>query len=207
LNDELPRLEKRRAEIQLDITTRKDTHGAAFVMQIDGQPVRDRGIAGELLLRHAERIRFSRGDRQVGEFAGFQLFVSHNFISGADIVLKGAGTYIAKVGTTALGTMRSVEYAVQNLEEVAATVAERIAESRKRILDLQVQTEQPFEYEARLESLSKRQQEITDALDLTKSQASAQLDADSLDDESGTDVSAPFEPSEDIHQGKVLETT
>ena len=135
LHEEVPRLEKRLEEIRRDIATRQDTRGDAFVMHIDGQEVRDRGIAGELLLRQAERVRLTHADRQVGRFAGFDVFVAHNFMSGADIVLRGAGTHLARVGTTALGTVRSVEYAVQNLEEVAATVAERMAETRQRVTD------------------------------------------------------------------------
>ncbi len=177
LNEELPRLEKRIAEIRQDITSRHDTHGDAFMMQIDGQTIRDRGIAGELLLRHAERVRLARGDRLVGQFAGFQVFVAYNFMSGADIVLKGFGTYTANVGATALGTIRSVEYAVQNLDEVAVGVLDRTAETRKRVTDLQAQTEQAFEYEAKLATLSKRQDEIEDELDLNKNQAAAQLDS------------------------------
>ena len=45
-------------------------------------------------------------------------------MAGAEIVLKGAGTHTANIGSTALGTMRSVEYTVQNLEEVAAMLLE-----------------------------------------------------------------------------------
>ena len=185
LNEEMPRLEKRLEEVRQDIATRQDTHGDAFVMQLDGQSIHDRGIAGELLLRLAERVKATRTDRLSGQFAGFQVFVAHNFMSGADIVLKGAGTHTAKVSNTALGTIRSVEYAVQNLEEVAATVEQRIAETRKRIFDLQVQTGQPFEYEERLAGLSRRQDEIEEALDLTKGQAVAQLDAAAAEDSDG----------------------
>jgi TolA-binding protein len=177
LTDDVPRLEKRLAEIRQDIATRQDTHGDAFVMQIDGQIIRDRGIAGELLLRQAERVKVTRADRLVGQFAGFQILVAHNFMSGADIVLRGTGTHNAKVGSTALGTIRSVEYAVQNLEEVAATAEQRLAETRQRIADLQEQTTQPFDYEERLATLSRRQDELEDALDLTKGQATAQLGA------------------------------
>ena len=207
LHEEVPRLEKRLAEIRLDIATRQDTHGDAFVMHMDGQAVLDRGIAGELLLRQAERVRLTRADRQVGRFAGFDVFVAHNFMSGADIVLRGAGTHTAKVGTTALGTIRSVEYAVQNLEEVAATVAERIAETRKRVADLRVQTEQPFEYQDRLASLSQRQDQLESALDLTKSQADAHLDADSVENDGGTAPPAPDTPADQFPQSQPMETT
>ena len=76
-----------------------------------------------------------------------------------------------------MGTIRSVEYAVQNLDEVAVGVLDRTAETRKRVTDLQAQTEQAFEYEAKLATLSKRQDEIEDELDLNKNQAAAQLDS------------------------------
>jgi hypothetical protein len=112
LGDEAPRLEQRLEEVRRDLGTRQDTHGDLFTIQLDGQEVRDRGIAGELLLRQAERMRGSRAERQVGGFAGFSLWVADNFMAGPEIVIKGAGTHLAKVGNTALGTMRSVEYGI-----------------------------------------------------------------------------------------------
>ena len=74
--------------------------------------------------------------------------------------------------------MRSIEHTIQNLDETATGIAKNITDARKRIADLAAQTDQPFEYEERLSTLIRRQQEIADALDLTKNQASAQLDAD-----------------------------
>ena len=53
-----------------------------------------------------------------------------------------------------------MEYAVQNFKEAAASVAERIAAIRKRLADLQVQTEQPFEYQARFATRSQRQAQL-----------------------------------------------
>jgi N12 class adenine-specific DNA methylase/SAM-dependent methyltransferase len=205
LNEEVPRLEKRLEEIRRDIASRQDTHGDAFVMQIDGQSICDRGIAGELLLRQAERARLSRGDRLVGQFAGFQIFVAHNFMNGADIVMKGAGTHTAKVVTTALGTIRSVEYAIQNLDEAAANNEQRIAEVLKRIVDLQVQTAQPFEYEEKLATLSRRQDEIEDALDLTKNQSSAQLDTTPPGEDGADAVASNDDQRSDIPDEEVVE--
>ena len=176
--DEVPRLEKRLDHIQQDLLRRHDTHGDQFVMQLDGQEIRDRGIAGELLLRHAERMKRSLAEREVGSFAGFKVFVADAVMGGPEIVLKGATAHAAKVGTSALGTIRSVEYAIQNLDEVAATITQRIAETRKRVQDLDAQAGQPFEYAARLAELYQRQQEIADLLDLTKNQAPTGLEPD-----------------------------
>jgi len=179
LTDDLPRLEKRLEGIRRDLSTREDTSGDRFVILLEGQEIRDRGVAGELILRRAERIRGTGAERQIGTFAGFQLFVSDMLLRGPEVVIKGAATHTAKAANTALGTIRSVEYAIQNLDEVASDVAKNIAETGRRITDLTAQTGQPFEYEERLTSLTLRQQEIADALDLTKNQASGQMEADS----------------------------
>ncbi len=176
--DEGPRLEKRLDELRRDLITRQNTSGDQFIIQLDGQPVQDRGIAGELLIRHAGRMRGSRGERQVGHFAGFAIFVADNFMAGPEILLKGAATHLAKVGETALGTIRSVEYTIQNMDDAAASLENRIAETRKRITDLTTQAGQPFEYDKRFEFLVQRQQEIEEALDLTKNQAPVALETE-----------------------------
>ena len=176
LTEEGPRLEKRLEQLRRDIATRHDTHGDLFVIELQGQVLRDRGIAGELLLRQAERMRGTNAERLVGQFAGFQVLVADNFRGGPEILVRGAGTHSAKAGNSALGTMRSVEYAIQNLDEVAAGVEQRIGETRKRIADLNAQVVQPFEYEERLSTLVRQQDQIEDALDLTKNQAPAGLE-------------------------------
>ncbi|MCI0535538.1 MAG: N-6 DNA methylase [Verrucomicrobiales bacterium] len=178
LTEDLPRLEKRLEGIQQDIMARHDTTGDLFVIKLEGEEIRDRGIAGELILRRAERLRGTGAERQIGTFAGFPLFVADTFMRGSEIVLKGAATHVAKVGNTALGTIRSIEYAIQNLDEVAVDLTKNLADSQKRIKELTEQIGQPFEYEERMSELIRRQEEIGDALDLTKNQASAQLEAE-----------------------------
>ena len=197
LTDDVPQLEQRLEAVRRDLAARQDTSAERFVMDLDGRQIRDRGIAGELLLRQAERMRGTRADRCLGSIAGFQLFVSDNLLEGPQILLKGAATYTAKVSDSALGTIRSVEHAIQRLDEVAANLLQSIADTRKRLAETQAQADAPFEYAEPLACLSRRQQEIERQLDLTKSQAPGQLDAEpsgpALDlaneDEPGPDLS------------------
>jgi len=86
--------------------------GDKFLMVLEGQEIRDRGMAGELLLRRADKTRGSRSERQVASIAGFQIFVADNFMQGPEILLKGATTYTAKATDTAHVTMRSVELTI-----------------------------------------------------------------------------------------------
>jgi hypothetical protein len=174
----LPRLDKRLEDVRRDLTIRQDTCGDIFLMTIEGQEIRDRGIAGELLLRRAERLRGTRRDWQAGSLAGFQIWIADNFMGVPDIVIKGTTAYTAKITDTAHGTIRSVEYAIQHLEEVAETLRRNLADTRKRLADTQAQVVAPFEYAAKLAALVQRQREIEDALDLTKNQAPAELAAE-----------------------------
>ena len=176
LKDEIPVMERRHEAARRDLAARQDTNGENFLATIDGQNIRDRGIAGELILRHAQRVRGSQAERLVGSIAGFRLIVSDNVFRGPEIVIKGAGTYTANVTDTALGTIRSVEHTIQHLDETAANIGRNITDTRKRLADTQAQIEAPFEYAERLASLARRQQEIADELDLTKSQAPSGLD-------------------------------
>ncbi|MEO7676526.1 MAG: DEAD/DEAH box helicase family protein, partial [Verrucomicrobiota bacterium] len=177
-SEELPRMEKRLEAFHLDIATRTDTRAENFVILIEGETIRDRGIAGELISRRAQRVRGKGGDLVIGSFAGFNLSVADNFMRGPEILLKGAAIHVAHVSDSALGTIRSVEHTIQNLEEVAESLNRQIAETRKRTSDLNAQSGQPFEYAERLSALIQRQQEIANRLDLTKNQASSQLASD-----------------------------
>ena len=163
------------------------THGLTPRTVIEGQEIRDRGIAGELLLRRAERMRGTRSERGVGSIAGFEVLVADSFMQGPEIVLKGAATYTAKATDTALGTVRSVEYTIQHLEELAANLVQSIADTRKRLADTHAQADAPFEYADRLASLVRRQQEIEEELDLTKGQAPSQLDSQPGNEHPDTD--------------------
>jgi hypothetical protein len=150
-------------------------------MTVEGELVRDRGIAGELLLRRAARMRGSQAERLVGTLAGFQVFVADTFMQGPQILLKGATTHPAKVTDTALGTIRSVEHAIQNLEDLAESLTRAITDTRKRLADTQAQVGAPFEYAGRLAELLRRQDEIESALDLAKSQVPSQFETEPSD--------------------------
>ena len=190
LTDDLPRLSLRLEAVRRDLTTRQDTSGDKFVMTIEGQDIRDRGIAGELLLRRAERLRGTRKDLLLGSMGGFQVFVADNFMAGPEIVLKGVTTYTAKVTDTAHGTIRSVEHTLQHLEDIVENLDRAIADTQKRLTDTQAQVDTPFEYAERLAELAQRQQQIEDELDLTKNQASAQLGADSPKEQTAAEAAA-----------------
>jgi hypothetical protein len=95
---------ERLANLREDLTLRQDTSGDKFRIELDKQTLDNRGVAGELLLRRAEKIKTRFGeDIRIGRFAGFDLFIRSGFNNTAELVLRGKNSYSTRVTDTALG--------------------------------------------------------------------------------------------------------
>jgi N12 class adenine-specific DNA methylase len=177
------------ANLQHDLTVRKDTSGDKFRIELDGKTLDNRGVAGELLLRQAQKIRKNFGSSlQVGKFAGFNLFLRPTYAEEVELILKGKNHYTAKVTDTAQGTIRSLESEVQGFEDFARRLESKIADSQKLAKELEGKVGVPFEHEKRYHELAQRQAEIEEKLDLTKNQAPSQIE-NTDDDEAEEKVS------------------
>ncbi|HVR34679.1 MAG TPA: hypothetical protein VMS21_02385, partial [Methylomirabilota bacterium] len=173
----------RLANLRQDIATRQDTSGDNFRVELDGQVIENRGIAGELILRHAERIKDRFGhDVRLGRFAGFDLVLRPAFNDTVEILVRGRNSYSARVTDTAHGTIRSLEATVQGFEDRAVKLESDITDSHRRGKELEAKVGAGFEHEERYLDLSCRQNEIEEKLDLTKNQAPSQVEGESQDD-------------------------
>ena len=186
--EEVERWTERLGYLRRDLNVRQDTSGDRFRIELDKQILDNRGIAGELLLRRAEKIRARFGeDIRIGRFAGFDLYIRAGFNNSAELVLRGLNSYSSRVTDTALGTIRSLESEVQAFEERAARLEADIKDSHKRAVELENKVGAPFEKEERYHQLVKRQSEIEDKLDLAKNQAPSQIET--TGDENNEDIS------------------
>ncbi|HUA64668.1 MAG TPA: hypothetical protein VME24_02400 [Alphaproteobacteria bacterium] len=173
----------RLSNLREDIKTRLDTSGDNFRIELEGQTLDNRGLAGELIVRRTEKLKNRFGDDvRVGRFAGFDLFLRPGFNNTVEVVLRGRNSYSARVTDTALGTIRSLEATVQGFEERGIRLESDIADSRKRAKQLEAKVGAPFEKEDRYQELARRQSEIEDKLDLTKNQAPSQVEAKAADE-------------------------
>jgi N12 class adenine-specific DNA methylase len=172
----------RLTNLRQDITLRQDTSGDKFSIELDGQETNNRGIAGELILRRAEKLKNRFGDDvRLGRFAGFDLVLRPSFNNTVEIVVRGKNSYAARVTDTALGTIRSLEATVQGFEERATKLEADIADAHKRTKELETKVGAPFEKEEHYRHLCGRQSEIEEQLDLTKNQAPSQVEAESTE--------------------------
>jgi len=75
---------------------------------------------------------------------------------------------------------QALAYPVGRYADRLTTYRENFAATQRRIEELQPHAHKPFEHEEKLNNLIHRQQEIFQALDLTKNQASNQLAAEAM---------------------------
>jgi hypothetical protein len=177
-HEEAERFTERLMNLRQDLTVRQDTSGDKFRIELDGQALDNRGIAGELLLRRAGKIKNAFGvSQRAGKFAGFELSLHATYNSEVELILHGKNSYSARVTDTALGTIRSLESIVQGFEERAARLESDIQDSQKRAKELESKVGASFDHEKRYHHLAQRQSEIEEKLDLTKNQAPSQVDA------------------------------
>ncbi len=173
----------RLANLRQDLAVRQDTSGDKFRIELDGQESNNRGIAGELILRRAEKLQARFGeDTRIGKFAGFDLFLRPSFNDTTEMVLRGQNSYNARVTDTALGTIRSLEVTVHGFEERAERLELDITDADKRVKELGEKVGAKFEREDRYQALTRRQSEIEEKLDLTKNQAPSQAATESGDE-------------------------
>ena len=192
----------RLTNLRQDLAIRQDTTGDKFIIQLDGQETNNRGIAGELILRRAEKLKNRFGDDvRIGRFARFDLFLRPSFNNTAEVVVRGKNSYSARVTDTALVTIRSLEATVQGFEERAVKLDADIADAHKRIKELETKVGTPFEKEEHYQHLCRRQSEIEEQLDLTKNQAPSQAEAESPED-SGKKVSEQQTPGESVRRSR-----
>lgn len=200
------RNERRRAEedavstnrrldhVRKDLAVREDTSGDRFFVDLGGERITNRGIAGELILRRADKLKDrTLQEIAIGRFAGFPLALRVGFDGSPELLVRGQNTYSARVTDTAQGTVRSLEATVQGMDEYGVRLEGEVTNLRKRAGELGERVGLSFEHEERFQDLRQRQAAIADQLDLTKNQAANLLDA-----------SQGIEPSET--QGEQIDT-
>ena len=173
--EDIPRLEQKIINIQADLGIRQNTKGDAFTIKIENRFYQNREEAGDALNRLAEKHHLSAKVVDVGEFAGFKLQLWPE--RSKEVVLRGKNAYVANISDTPLGTISSLEHVVRSLDERMNECRNDLTATERRLEELQPHAHKPFEHEEKLKGLIQRQQEIVEALDLTKNQASNQLAA------------------------------
>jgi N12 class adenine-specific DNA methylase/adenine-specific DNA methylase len=184
LEQDVVRLERRVSAIERDLAARRDTHGDRFQIVLNGQKFDDRAKAGSALIYLVEDHRTDhligrQGPAVLGEFAGFR--VEFRSTLPDKLTLRGEADYTSSVSPSPVGIISSLEYAVRAIDEQATHCREELVRAKKDAGELLSLTTRVFEHEEHYRQLIKRQGELVEALDLSKNQASSQLDTSAVE--------------------------
>jgi hypothetical protein len=80
------------------------------------------------------------------------------------ILIRDKNNYHANVSDSPLGTISSIEHALDGLEDRLQTREQDLKQYHRQSEDLAKQLNQPFEHQEKLATATKRQQEIVTAL-------------------------------------------
>jgi N12 class adenine-specific DNA methylase len=175
LNDNATLLEREIANIREDLRTRTSTRGDNFVMTLKNETFTDRVKAGRALVFLAAAKKPFESTNPIGSIGGFPISVER-FDERATLLVHGKHGYRSNISDSAIGTIASLEHALDSIEDRLRERETDLAQSRRQSADLAKQLDQPFEHEEKLATATKRQQEIITALDITKNQASPKID-------------------------------
>jgi len=189
--EDIPRLEQKITNIQADLGIRQNTKGDAFTITIETRFYQNREEACAALNRLAAKHHLSARVVDVGEFAGFTLQLWPERVK--EIVLRGKNAYVANISDASLGTISSLEHVVRSFDERLNECRNNLTVTQRRLEELLPHAHKPFDHEEKLKGLIQRQQEIVQALDLTKNQASNSLAAE---------PTAVLEES--VHEGQLI---
>jgi len=163
------------ANIREDLRTRASTRGDNFSMTVRKETFTDRVKAGRAIVFLGAELRPFQSTKAIGAIGGFPVSVQKSD-DRAVLTIHGKHAYTANVSDNPLGTVASIEHALQGMEDRLGERESDLSQYRKQSDDLSRQLDRPFEHEEKLTGMVKRQQEIVEALDITKNQASAKVD-------------------------------
>jgi hypothetical protein len=183
--------ERETANLREDLRMRTSTRGDNFSMIVRNETFTDRTKAGRQLIFTAAALKPFQATKPIGSIAGFPISIQR-LDERVNLVIHGKNTYQANVSDSALGTIASIEHALENLESRLQEREGDLKQYRRQSEDLAKQLDQPFEHGEKLAAATKRQQDVVAALDITKNQAAATVD-DAPDDTAQTIQEKPHE--------------
>ena len=179
-------LERRIGLIELDAAAVVQQSMASVTVELNGRRFDGADEVGQALREcvKAEKAGQQRAsisaERAVGRFGGLTLNIEDSQIAGVPAYhLSGHCRYPAQSYQTGPGLVSALLSALDSVAEQLGAAKAQLAAWRKRLEDLRIELERPFEHEARLAELLLRQRELLRRLDLDKDEAgSARLEAD-----------------------------
>jgi len=175
-------LERKLALMEQDCLRATPASAGEMRLELAGQVLLGAEAAGEGLRQLVRAAKASRGtvDQHVGWFGGFDLGLRGRHGDAVpSLYLEGLCRYEAETYQTAQGLAAALLAVLASIPEQRDAARQQLAVRAKRMVDLRIELERPFEHADRLADLLARQRRLQHRLDLDKDSAGAgRMDAD-----------------------------
>jgi hypothetical protein len=175
-------LERKLALMEQDCLHVTPASAGEMRLELAGQVLLGAEAAGEGLRQLVRAAKAARGtvDQHVGRFGDFDLGLrSGHGDAVPSLYLEGLCRYEAEAYQTAQGLAAALLAALASIPEQRDAARQQLAVRVKRMVDLRIELERPFEHADRLADLLARQRRLQHQLHLDKDSAGAgRMDAD-----------------------------
>ncbi|HRH88303.1 MAG TPA: DEAD/DEAH box helicase [Rubrivivax sp.] len=175
-------LERKLAGVEQDCQSAEPASASDVRLELAGQVLLGAEAAGEGLRQLVRAAKAARGtvDQHVGRFGGFDLGLRAGHGDAVpSLYLEGHCRYEAEAYQSAQGLATALLVALASVSEQRDALRQQLAARAKRMVDLRIELERPFEHADRLADLLARQRRLEHQLDLDKDTAGAdRMDAD-----------------------------
>ena len=155
--------------LETDLKVRKTTRGDNFKITINDKEYTERKDAGAVILEAAGNFKDKSGKSYLGSFAGFDLYLTYSPIFDQhQIIIKGKHQYDVQLGESEIGNISRLENTLYSIEEKIDAAKSELQLAFKQEEIARVELGKPFEHQAKLDELLKRQVEVNAKLDLDK---------------------------------------
>ncbi|MEK5418501.1 SNF2-related protein [Paenibacillus sp. FSL L8-0708] len=145
-------------------------HQLNFSITLDGKEYTERSKAGEVLLLLAKTMEMDHQAIKIGEFRGFELFISRMSFDRVNIELRGSTGYNTELGDSALGNISRLENLPDKIITKITTTENQRENSLRQLEDAKKEIKKPFMFDAQLQQLVARQSEINSSLEFKELQ-------------------------------------
>ena len=151
LGDSAQIAERDIASIREDLRTRTSTRGDNFSMTVQKETFTDRVKAGRALVFLAAAMKPFQSTKAIGEIGGFPDLAPSLRRPRQPSSSTAKHTYNANVSDSPLGTIASLEHALDSIDDRLRERETDLKQSHRQSEDLTKQLDQPFEHEEKLD--------------------------------------------------------
>lgn len=175
-------LDRKLALLEQDCGRAEPASAGDVRVELAGQVLVGAEAVGEGLRQLVRAAKAAHGsvEQRVGRFAGFNLGLRASRADGVPgLYLEGHCRYDAEVYQTAQGLVAALLAALAAVPKERDAARQQLAVRGKRLADLRIELERPFEHEGRLADFLARQRRLQRQLDLDQDSAGAsRMDAE-----------------------------